>query len=196
MTDATTTSTPAQPDANDHPGAQERYQVRFDVGLDGARRIGATAHLLVWCDAIVTEDCPVDALPPRLEVLDATLATAGHVAQRLLSLQTERGERTMVAVVAAGSSVSDPEGFPVEDVLLAGSVVDALGAVGIDATSPEAAAAAAAFQGLRGAVGHMLTASAAGRALALERGPEALAAARSRLEAPELSILRAYSEHA
>ncbi len=187
---------PSHSDANADPGAQERYQVRFDVGLDGARRIGATAHLLVWCDAIVSEECPVDALPPRLEVLDATLAGAGEVARRLLALQTERGDRTMVAVVAAGSSVSDPEGFPVEDVLLAGAVVDALGAVGIDATSPEAAAAAAAFQGLRGAVGHMLTACAAGRSLAQQRGPEALAAARARLEQPELSILRAYSEPA
>lgn len=170
--------------------------MRFDVGLDGARRIGATAHLLVWCDAIVSEPCPVDALPPRLEVLDATLASAGAVAQRLLALQAERGDRTMVAVVAAGSSVSDPEGFPVEDVLLAGAVVDALGAVGIDATSPEAAAAAAAFQGLRGAVGHMLTACAAGRSLALQNGPEALTAARSRLEQAEPGILRAYSEPA
>jgi 2-phosphosulfolactate phosphatase len=175
------------------PAAQERYQVRFDVGLDGARRIGASAHLLVWCDAIAAEPVPVDALPHRLEVIDARLGAAGAIAQRLLALQAERGERTMVAVVAAGAPLQSPEGFPVEDVLLAGAVVDALGAVGIDATSPEAAAAAAAFQGLRGAVGHMLTASTAGRALAAASGPQAVAEARARLEEPALVVLREFS---
>ena len=72
----------------------------------------------------------------------------------------------MVAVVAAGSPVQAPEGIPVEDHLLAGAVIDALGTVGIDATSPEAAVAAAGYQGLRGAVGHMLSASVGGRTLA------------------------------
>ena len=72
------------------PEAQERYQVRLDVGLDGARRIGESAHLLVWCDGLVTEACPVDALPPRLEIIDATLGSVGDIAQRLLALQAER----------------------------------------------------------------------------------------------------------
>lgn len=167
--------------------------MRFDLGLDGARRIGETGHLLVWCDAIATEPVPVDALPPRLEVVDARLGAASAIAQRLLALQAARGERTMVAVVAAGSPIESPDGFPVEDVLLAGAIVDALGAVGIDATSPEAAAAAAAFQGLRGAVGHMLTASVAGRVLADDDGLLALAAARARLDETEPVVLREFS---
>lgn len=170
--------------------------MRFDIGLDGARRIGTTAHLLVWCDAVATEEPPVDALPHRLEVIDARLGAAPAIAQRLLALQAERGERTMVAVVAAGSPVETPDGFSVEDVLLAGAIVDALGAVGIDATSPEAAAAAAAFQGLRGAVGHMLTASVAGRSLADEQGADALVAARARLEAADVVTLREFSNPA
>ena len=170
--------------------------MRVDVGLDGARRIGTTAHLLVWCDAIATEPVPVDALPPRLEVVDARLGAASAIAQRLLALQAARGERTMVAVVAAGSPIESPDGVSVEDVLLAGAVIDALGAVGIDATSPEAAAAAAAFQGLRGAVGHMLTASVTGRALAAASGPGAIADARSRLERAELVVLREFSRPA
>jgi len=138
------------------PAAQERYQVRFDIGLDGARRIGGSAHLLVWCDAIATEPVPVDALPHRLEVVDARLGAAAAIAQRLLALQAER----------------------------------------VDATSPEAAAAAAAFQGLRGAVGHMLTASVAGRALAETAGADALPAARARLEQAELVVLREFSHSA
>ena len=178
------------------PAAQERYQVRFDVGLDGARRIGASAHLLVWCDALPTQPVPVDALPHRLEVIDARLGAAAAIAERLLALQGERGERTMVAVVAAGAPIESPEGFAVEDVLLAGAIIDALGARGIDATSPEAAAAAAAFQGLRSAIGHMLTASTAGRALAAASGQDALAEARARLEETDLVVLREFSRHA
>ncbi|MFN3707743.1 hypothetical protein [Microcella sp.] len=178
---------------DENPDAQERYQVRVDVGLDGARRIGETAHLLVWCDAIATEDVPLNALPPHVEVIDARLGAADAIAQRLLELQAARGERTMVAVVAAGSPIETPDGFPVEDVLLAGAIVDALGTVGIDATSPEAAASAAAFLGLKGAVGHMLTASVAGRRLAAHEGPDAVRAARARLEERGVSILREFS---
>jgi 2-phosphosulfolactate phosphatase len=173
--------------------AQARYQVRFDVGIDGAHRVGASAHLLVWCDAIATEPVPVDALPHRLEVIDACLGATALIAQRLLALQASRGERTMVAVIAAGSPLDSPDGFSVEDLLLAGAVIDALGSAGIDATSPEAAAAAAAFQGLRGAVGHMLSASVAGRGLVETEGADALAAARARLESPELVTLREYT---
>lgn len=174
------------------PDEQYRYQVRFDVGLDGARRIGGSAHLLVWCDGLATEPVPLDALPPHLEVIDARCGAVASIAQRLLALQAARGERTMVAVVAAGSPVDVPQGIPIEDHLLAGAVIDALGAVGIDATSPEAAVAAAGYQGLRGAVAHMLTASVGGRALATREGAEAMSAARSRWESPELVVLRAF----
>ncbi len=174
------------------PEDQQRYQVRLDVGLDGARRIGSSAHLLVWCDGLATEPLPVDALPPHVEVIDARCGAASAIAQRLLDLQAARGERTFVAVVAAGAPVEAPEGIPVEDFLLAGAVVDALGAVGIDATSPEAAAAAASFHGLRGAVAHMLSASVGGRMLAASSGPDAVTAARARWESSELVVVREF----
>lgn len=170
--------------------------MRFDVGLDGARRIGASAHLLVWCDGLATEPVAVHALPPHLEVIDARCGAAGLIAERLVTLQTARGERTMVAVVAAGVPVEAPEGIPVEDHLLAGAVIDALGAVGIDATSPEAAVAAAGYQGLRGAVAHMLSASVGGRMLAAVEGPEALRIARERWESTELVVLREWEQSA
>ncbi|MDO9591297.1 MAG: hypothetical protein Q7J04_09165 [Microcella sp.] len=177
---------------DDQPDAQHRYQVRFDVGLDGARRIGSSAHLLVWCDGIATEPVPTHALPPHLAVIDARCGAAASIAQRLLALQAARGERTVVAVVAAGWPVEAPEGIPVEDHLLAGAVIDALGAVGIDATSPEAAVAAAGYQGLRGAVTHMLSASVGGRMLAAVEGPDAVSAARERWESTELVVLREF----
>ncbi len=180
------------PHVDDRPDAQHRYQVRFDVGLDGARRIGASAHLLVWCDGLATEPVPTDALPPHLEIIDARCGAAVSIAQRLLDLQAARGERTMVAVVAAGTPIDAPESIPVEDHLLAGAVIDALGAVGIDATSPEAAVAAAGYQGLRGAVAHMLSASVGGRMLAATEGSEAVSAARARWESTELVVLREF----
>lgn len=175
--------------------SQHRYQVRFDVGLDGARRIGESAHLLVWCDVLAAVPVPLDALPAHLQIIDARFGATGAIAQQLLAVQAARGERTMVAVIAAGSlnsaaPGSAPQGIPIEDHLLAGAVVDALGAVGIDATSPEAAVAAAAFQGLRGAVGHLITASVGGQAFAAERGPEAMRAARGRWESSDLMVVR------
>lgn len=176
----------------DSPDAQHRYQVRFDVGLDGARRIGSSAHLLVWCDGLATESVPTDALPPHTEVIDARCGAAASIAERLLALQAARGERTMVAVVAAGTPVEAPEGIPVEDQLLAGAVIDALGALGIDATSPEAAVAASSYRGLRGAVAHMLSASVGGRMLAATEGDDAVSAARERWESTEVVVLREF----
>jgi 2-phosphosulfolactate phosphatase len=76
-------------------------------------------------------------------------------------------------VIAAGELAGrEPEAplrFAVEDQLGAGAVVDALGALGIDHTSPEAAAAGESFRGLRSAVRHLLTASGSGQEL-LDRG--------------------------
>ena len=56
--------------------------------------------------------------------------------------------------------------FAVEDQFGAGAIIDALAAVGIDYCSPEAAAASAAFTGLRNAMGHLVSASASGKELA------------------------------
>ena len=64
--------------------------------------------------------------------------------------------------MAAGT---DDGGFAVEDFLAAGAVIDALGDVGIDFVSPEAAVAGAAFAGLRNASLHLLSASVTGLSL-------------------------------
>jgi phosphosulfolactate phosphohydrolase-like enzyme len=82
------------------------------------------------------------------------------VARAVLDEQARRGDRAMVAIVTPPRADGQ---FAVEDFLLAGAVVDALASLGIDYASPEAAAACAAFTGLRGAVGHLVSASAAGQ---------------------------------
>jgi 2-phosphosulfolactate phosphatase len=70
-------------------------------------------------------------------------------------------------VIAVGEPRADGSTrFAVEDLLAAGAVIDALADAGIDYCSPEAAAAGAAFTGLRNATGHLIGASASGRELA------------------------------
>jgi hypothetical protein len=69
--------------------------------------------------------------------------------------------------------------------------VDALAAVGIDYSSPEAAAACAAFTGLRGAVAHLLTASVSGQELIEGGAAQADVAAAGRLNSSDaVTVLR------
>jgi len=107
-------------------------------------------------------------------VLAGALRNRTAVARRILALQEPRGERTVVAIVAAGERSSGATGaaagarvataddairFAIEDQLAGGAIVDALVALGIDHTSPEAAVACAAFEGLRHAGTHLIGAS-------------------------------------
>lgn len=99
-------------------------------------------------------------------VVAACLRNRSAVARWILSHQRALGARATVAIVAAGEVREDESvRFAVEDLLASGALVDALAEVGIDASSPEAAAACAAWQGLRRAAGHILTASVSGREL-------------------------------
>lgn len=104
------------------------------------------------------------------EVVAGCLRNAAAVARWALQQQGDKGDRFVVAVVGAGEEREDGTlRFALEDLLGAGAIIDALADVGIDYCSPEAAAAASAFTGLRNATGHLIGASASGRELA-ERG--------------------------
>ena len=172
---------------------QEKYQVRFAWGTGGAARIAPGTHLVVWVDVLpasAAHDGPARRralravaaqVPDGPEVVLGHLGNATAVAGRVTRLQAERGDRCVVAIVAAGrhhapgddaaeaageaADVPDAPDFAVEDLLAAGAVVDALAEVGIDHTSPEAAAACAAYTGLRRAVKHLVSASEAAAAL-------------------------------
>ncbi|ROP63315.1 hypothetical protein EDF55_2069 [Curtobacterium sp. ZW137] len=189
---------------------QQQYQVRFGWGVAGAHRVAIGAHLVVWVDVLPAGaggDHAADhravarQLPAGAEVVAGHLANAAAVAERVTSLQADRGDRCVVAVIAAGThhahsgedvaeaagesaDVPDAPDFAVEDLLGAGAVIDALSAVGIDHSSPEAAAACAAYTGLRRAVKHLVTASEAARELGPERANAALAVG------PELVTIR------
>lgn len=141
---------------------QDRYQVRFDFGAAGAAVVGG--DILVWVDVLGSSE------PPAADVVvRADFRSAAAVAAWILDRQKQHG-RQQIAVIAAGAPRGDTWRYTVEDHLAAGAVIDALGTLGIDATSPEAAAAEAAYRGLGRAVGHMLTASVSGRETPPEPG--------------------------
>jgi 2-phosphosulfolactate phosphatase len=142
---------------------QGPYQVRFDWGEPGAVAIAPGAHIVVWTDQLgIDRSFGFESEPVELEF--ATLETAPDVASLALRRQTELGGRFVIAVVAAGAV--RPDGslrFAVEDLLAAGAVIEALAAVGIDHQSPEAAAAASAYSGLKNATRHLISASVSSR---------------------------------
>ncbi|TDN90622.1 2-phosphosulfolactate phosphatase [Microbacterium sp. BK668] len=186
-----------------HPFAQSPYQVRFEWGTDGLARL-APADIVVVVDVLRFSSSVIQAVERgETVVMDAAsravsingvavaeaasglvlmggLRNAAAVAGAVLAEQERRGERTSVAVVAAGELTSRERGarlrFAVEDLFGAGAIIAALADRGIDHSSPEAAAAAEAFRPLRGAMRHLLTASGSGRELA-DRVDEVHAAA-------------------
>lgn len=169
------------------PEAQTRYQVRFAWGIDGGNAIAADAHVIVWVDALPDASLKPTSIDGTAAIVTGSTGSRTAVAEWILRLQAELGDRAFVAVVAAGGRGG---AFAVEDMVAAGAVIDALADLGIDYTSPEAAAAAGAWQALRNAGSHVLTASVAGQLLLVTEGAEALEAVRVAASAPEFTVLR------
>lgn len=140
------------------PRTQADYQVRFEWGASGAAAVGFEADVVAWIDEIGAEPAvPAGAHP-------TSLAEAPDFARWCLARQAELGGRFRIAVVAAGAIQADGSlRFAVEDLLGAGAVIDAIAELGIDHQSPEAAAAAAAYAGLRNATRHLVNASVSAR---------------------------------
>ena len=194
---------PSDPTSVD-PFGQARYQLRFDWGFAGARAIAAHADVVVWVDVVPplaapAEDQPTVAIalaasvPVRAAIIEGGLTNAAATARWILDEQVRLGRRAMVSIIAAGEPrAGGAVRFTVENLLGAGAVIDALGGLGIDYTSPEAAAACAAFTGLRGAVAHLVTASASGRAAVVAGAVRADISAAGRLDTVEtVTVLRA-----
>lgn len=172
------------------PFDQSTYQVRVEWGVAGLARL-APADIVVVVDVLRFsttvidaiergDDYPLDAAAHAISINGAPVAeaaadggalvllgglrNASAVAAAVLAEQERRGARTSITVIAAGE-LSPGDGtlrFAVEDQLGAGAIVEALGALGIDHTSPDAAVAAESFRALRRAVKHLLTASGSG----------------------------------
>lgn len=197
-----------------HPAlSQSDYQVRLEWGGAGLSRL-ADAHVVVLVQtlglsaralAAAEAGAPLDAVGDAAAALvRASAATGAHVvvgglrnaaavAAHVLEVQRTRGERTSISIVAAGyPDGTDAEGlrFAVDDLLGAGAVVAALGDLGIDHASPDAAVAGEGFRALGGAVRHLLTASGTGRRLAADGRRDEVLAAAARDAASVVPVLR------
>jgi len=146
---------------------QQLYQVRFDWGLAGAAAVASDVDVVVWVDQLGEAASTL----PEGAVVAGSIQNRAAVAQWVLERQDAKADRFVVAVIAAGEPRDDAPGgatdlrFAVEDLLAAGAVIDALAELGIDHCSPEAAAAAASYTGLRHAAKHLISASASAKAL-------------------------------
>jgi hypothetical protein len=139
--------------------SQDSYQVRFDWGHAGATAVGQDAEAVIWVSQLREVPAPDHSTA-------GTLERAAELGAWALAEQQRLGGRFRIAVIAAG--VERPDGslrFAVEDLLAAGAIIDAIAEVGIDHQSPEAAAAAAAYTGLRTATRHLISASETAREL-------------------------------
>ena len=153
---------------------QSQYQIRFDWGLEGAKAIGADADVIVLVDVLGDPARLAESLECADSIVVAgSLRNSAALARWALERQADKGDRFTVAIIAAGETrASGTLRFALEDLLGAGAIIDALAAVGIDYCSPEAAAASAAYIGLRNATGHLIGASTSGRS-AIARGDRA-----------------------
>ncbi|WP_345761966.1 2-phosphosulfolactate phosphatase [Diaminobutyricibacter sp. McL0608] len=198
-----TASEPTASEPTADPFGQAKYQLRFEWGFAGARAVASDADIVVWVDAVGPLSAPAEDQPSVATALAASVAVGAAIieggltnatatARWILDEQVRLGRRAMVSIIAAGEPRSGGgTRFAVEDLLAAGAVIDALGVLGIDYTSPEAAAACASFTGLRGAVAHLLTASASGQAVLAAGSDRATIAAAGRLDTVEtVTVLR------
>jgi 2-phosphosulfolactate phosphatase len=173
---------------------QGQYQVRFDWGLAGARAVGVDADVLVLVDVLADGSGLVESLDSsEATVVDGSLRNCAAVARWALEQQADKGDRFTVAVIASGVARDTGElRFALEDLLGAGAIIDALASAGIDYCSPEAAAAAAAFTGLRNATGHLIGASTGGRAVVQNGGRAEIDLAIDLNSSDEVPILREF----
>jgi 2-phosphosulfolactate phosphatase len=196
--------------------AQSDYQIRLEWGAAGLARLapadvvvlvqtlGLSARALDACEKGDTLDLAIDddaaaSLARAAEAGGAHaviggLRNAAAVAVHVMEVQRTRGLRTSISIIAAGYA-DDADAarvrFAVDDLLGAGAVVAALGDLGIDHASPDAAVAGEGFRALGGAVRHLLTASGTGRALAAEGRRDEVLAGATRDAASVVPVLRA-----
>lgn len=191
--------------------AQSDYQVRLDWGLAGRERL-APAHVVVVVQTLglsmralaategggalvldgtdSADELALAAAREGAHVVVGGLRNASAVAAHVLEVQRARGERTSISVIAAGHPDDEALRFAVDDLLGAGAVVAALGDLGIDHASPDAAVAGEGFRALGGAVRHLLTASGTGRLLSAQGERDAVLGAAARDAASVVPIVR------
>ena len=190
---------------------QANYQVRMEWGEAGLARLarshvvivvqtfgltaralaaGEHARALAAAGVDAAERVALAAARDGARVVVAGIRNAAAAAAHVLDVQRSRGERTSIAVIAVGDDDAAGPRFAVEDLLGAGAVIAALGDLGIDHASPDAAVAGEGFRALRGAVRHLLTASGTGRLRSDAGERELVRAAAERDAASVVPVLR------
>lgn len=135
------------------------YQVMCTWGLSGAQSIPCTPDIYIWVDALAMpgDDFSISkSLPGESIVLGAGIADAFAVADWVTQHQLDVQRRLNVVVVCA-----DEATHSVADELAAGAIIERLAHNGLDAMSPEAAVANAAYSQLKHATSHLISASEA-----------------------------------
>jgi phosphosulfolactate phosphohydrolase-like enzyme len=176
---------------------QSQYQVRFEWGVAGAQAIASDVDVIVLVDALpgVPDRSLAATMPGGSTVVTGDLRSRDALAEWVLARQDAKGDRFTVALIAAGGQWADGSmRLAIEDQLAAGAIISALADVGIDYCSPEAAVAAASYTGLRGAIGHLITASASGRELAAADQSELVRTA-VRGDPTPVTVLREFGQH-
>lgn len=137
------------------------YQVHFAWGTSGLKQFLPTADVIIWVDVLGDAAFPAISLDPHItpEILRSNLSESFAVADWAVNYQLEQKKRLVIAVIGAG-----PAENSLEDYLASGAVIERLAQKGIDALSPEAAVANAAFSSLSRAVGHLIASSSNGLA--------------------------------
>jgi 2-phosphosulfolactate phosphatase len=133
------------------------YQVMCTWGLSGAQKMGTEIDVFIWVDALNSDSGEFpheNSFPGENAVVLASLFDAYAVADWVADYQLEQNRRLQVLVVNAGA-----ESHSIEDQLAAGAVIERLAQRGLDAMSPEAAVAHAAYSQLRNATEHLFKAS-------------------------------------
>jgi 2-phosphosulfolactate phosphatase len=160
--------------------------VRLGWGHAGLSQL-AQSGIVIVVDAIGEADelaAAAAELGHAPTVFRASLRNATATARAAYEEQVARGGRTAINLVLAG----DEDGaFAVEDYLAAGAVGDALSALGIDHSAPDVAVATEGFRPLTRALKHLLSASAAGLALA-EAGRRDEVKAAAELDADPVAV--------
>lgn len=148
------------------PRSQSTYQIRLAWGADGLARL-APAGIVIVVDVLGSpEQLAAAAIEQqyRPTVFVGRLRNASATARAVYDEHIERGGRTAINFVLAG----DDGAFAVEDYLAAGAIADGLSARGLDHSAPDIAVATEGFRPLTRALKHLVSASAAGLALAEE----------------------------
>jgi 2-phosphosulfolactate phosphatase len=181
---------------NDAQG-QSQYQVRFEWGIAGAQAVASDVDVIVLVDVLpgVPDRSLAATMPGESTVVAGDLRSRDALAKWVLARQDEKADRFTVALIAVGAERDDGSvRFAIEDQLAAGAIITALADVGIDYCSPEAAVAAASYTGLRGAISHLITASAGGRELTAA-GQAELVRSAVRGEPTPLTVVREFGQH-